>query len=110
MNSKKNLEEQNKELNEFKLKVEDQQKDDLINSFYMLSDEDKKNVIENKANFTLDEIKKELSVICVDKKVDFTKKEDKRENDAPTIFNLNDSVGSDLPAWLKAVENRKNQI
>jgi hypothetical protein len=42
------LEEQNKELNEFKLKVEDQQKDDLINSFYMLSDEDKKNVLKIK--------------------------------------------------------------
>ena len=104
------LEEQNKELNEFKLKVEDQEKDDLINSFYMLSDEDKKNVIENKANYTLDDIKKELSVICVDKKVSFTK-EDKKEKEivTPTIFNLNDSVSSDLPAWLKAVEDNRNK-
>jgi len=103
------LEEQNKELNEFKLKVEDQEKDDLINSFYMLSDEDKKNVIENKANYTLDDIKKELSVICVDKKVTFTKEDKKdKEIETPTIFNLNDSVNSDLPAWLKAVEERKN--
>ena len=102
------LEEQNKELKEFKLKVEDQEKDDLINSFYMLSDEDKKNVIENKANYTLDDIKKELSVICVDKKVTFTKDKKEKEIETPTIFNLNDSVSSDLPAWLKAVEeNRK---
>ena len=104
------LEEQNKELNEFKLKVEDQEKDDLINSFYMLSNEDKKNVIENKSKFTLDEIKKELSVICFDKKVSFTK-EDKKEKEieTPTIFNLNDSVNSDLPAWLKAVEDNRNK-
>ena len=104
------LEEQNKELNEFKLKVEDQEKDDLIASFSMLSDEDKKNVIENKSNYTLDEIKKELSVICFDKKISFTKEEDKKENEVetPTIFNLNDSVNSDLPAWLKAVEERRN--
>ena len=104
------LEEQNKELKEFKLKVEDQEKDDLINSFYMLSDEDKKNVIENKANYSLDDIKKELSVICVDKKVTFTKEKKEKEIETPTIFNLNDSVSSDLPAWLKAVENRKNNV
>lgn len=105
------LEEQNKELKEFKLKVEDQEKDNLINSFYMLSDEDKKNVIENKANYTLDDIKKELSVICVDKKVTFTKEDKKdKEIETPTIFNLNDSVNSDLPAWLKAVEERKNNV
>lgn len=103
------LEEQNKELEEFKLKVEDQEKVDLINSFYMLSDEDKKNVIENKATFTLDEIKKELSVICFDKKVNFTKAEEKEEKETPTIFNLNDSVSSDLPAWLKAVEDNRNR-
>ena len=104
------LEEQNKELNEFKLKVEDQEKDDLIASFSMLSDEDKKNVIENKSNYTLDEIKKELSVICFDKRISFAKedKKEEKEIETPTIFNLNDSVSSDLPAWLKAVEqNRK---
>jgi hypothetical protein len=76
----------------------------------MLSDEDKKNVIENKSNYTLDEIKKELSVICFDKRISFAKedKKEEKEIETPTIFNLNDSVSSDLPAWLKAVEeNRK---
>jgi predicted ribosome-associated RNA-binding protein Tma20 len=98
------LEKQNEELVEFKLKIEDQKKEELINSFYMLSDEDKKEVIENKSKYSLDEIKKELSVICVDKKVNFVKEE--KEN-IPTIFNLTNSVGSDLPDWLKAVEENK---
>jgi hypothetical protein len=37
----------------------------------MLSDEDKKDVIENKTNYTLDEIKSKLAVICFEKKVNF---------------------------------------
>jgi len=37
----------------------------------MLSDEDKKEVIEHKSEFTLDEIKAKLAVICYEKKVNF---------------------------------------
>ena len=47
------LEEENKALAEFKLNVENEKKDELINSFYMLSDEDKKDVIENKSKYSL---------------------------------------------------------
>jgi len=43
--------------------VENSRKDALIAEFYMLSDEDKKDVIENKTKYTLDEIKAKLSVI-----------------------------------------------
>ena len=43
------LEEEVKELRVFKENVENKQKEDLINQFYMLSDEEKKDVIENKA-------------------------------------------------------------
>ena len=104
------LENQNLELIAFKNKVEDKEKDELINSFYMLSDEDKKSVIENKSKYTLDEIEKELSVICVRKKVNFNLDEEKTtENEVvPTTFNLNANEGEDLPAWLKAVEAYKN--
>ena len=37
----------------------------------MLSDEDKKDVIENKSKYSLDDIEAKLSVICVRKKVNF---------------------------------------
>lgn len=63
---------ENEMLKEFKLAVEDEQKDALINSYYMLSDEDKHEVIEHKSEFTLDEIKSKLAVIYVEKNVDFT--------------------------------------
>lgn len=102
------LEEQNKELLAFKANIEDKEKDELINSFYMLSDEDKKNVIENKTKFTLDEIEKELSVICVRKKVNFNLEEQKKEESPAVTFSLDGAGDDPLPAWLKAVEARKN--
>ena len=104
------LETENAELTSFKKSVEDKEKDALIESFYMLSDEDKKDVIENKSKYTLDDIEKELSVICVRKKVNFNLDEEKESTKevVPTTFNLNYAEENELPAWLKAVENHKN--
>ena len=106
------LEEENSALVAFKLQIENEKKDELINSFYMLSDEDKKSVIDNKANYTLDEIEKELSVICVRKKVNFNLDEEKttetEEEVVPTTYNINEIEDDSLPAWLKAVEARRN--
>lgn len=104
------LQEENKKLLDFQNAVEDEKKDALINSFYMLSDEDKKEVVENKTKYTLDEIEAKLSVICVRKKVNFNLDEEKESNNAeqPAItYNLN-NVEDPLPAWLKAVESHKS--
>ena len=65
------LETEYNELVEFKNQVEDAKKDALIESFYMLSDEDKKDVIENKSKYSLDDIEAKLSIICVRNKVNF---------------------------------------
>ena len=104
------LEAENASLLAFKASVEDKEKDELINSFYMLSDEDKKEVIENKSQFTLDEIESKLSVICVRKKVNFNLDEEKEtsKEEVPTTFNMSNLEGEELPAWLKAVESHKN--
>ena len=59
------------ELRQFKAEIENQQKDELIAQFYMLSDEDKKDVIENKSKYSLEEIESKLAVICFKKKVNF---------------------------------------
>ena len=77
----------------------------------MLSDEDKKNVIENKSKYSLDDIEKELSVICVRKKVNFTTEDNsaKAEPEVATTYNLNSAQVDPLPAWLRAVENHSNQ-
>lgn len=103
------LEAEVQELRSFKAEAEDAQKDEMINSFCMLSDEDKADVIENKSKYSLDEIEAKLSVICVRKKVSFDLDSDNKEETAPTTFSL-DSLDADagLPEWLKAVEKTKN--
>lgn len=104
------LQAENAELLAFKQKVEEKEKDDLIASFYMLSDEDKKDVIDNKANYSLKEIKAELSMICVDKKVNFNLENAASVEEAPVTFNLNSHQADTLPAWLKAVENCRERM
>ena len=103
------LEASYQELVEFKKQIEDKEKDELIASFYMLSDEDKAEVIANKANYSLKEIKAELSMICVDKKVNFNSNETK-ELDKPLTYNLSQSDNVSKPAWLKAVDAQKERL
>ena len=87
------------ELREFKLNVENEQKDALINSYYMLSEEDKREIMEHKSEFTLDEIKAKLAVIYVEKNVDFSTldgqpevemQEKVEEEDPITTFSLDE--------------------
>ena len=108
------LEEEVKELRTFKQNVENKQKDDLIGQFYMLSDEDKKDVIENKANYSLEEIESKLAVICFKKKVNFNlddsseNEDNKKETENPvTTFNVDNREDS-TPDWIKAVESTMN--
>ena len=105
------LKAENETLVAFKNAVEDKQKDDLINSFSMLSEEDKKEVVENKSKYSLDEIKAKLAVICFDKKVNFTveEKEPVKEEpslQAPLVFDVH-STKIEMPAWLEAVEAQR---
>ena len=96
----------------FKQNVEKQQKEELIGGFYMLSDEDKKDVVAHIDEYSLDDIEAKLSVICVRKKVNFdlddtSKNENKTEEENPvTTFNLENAGGS-VPAWIKAIQNHK---
>ena len=106
------LEEQNVALTNFKNGVETEKKQDLINSFYMLSDEDKKDVVENMSKYTLDEIEAKLSVIGRRKGVNFSMEEEKQEENKqpiPVTYNLDDNADCGLPAWLKAVEARREK-
>ena len=92
----------------FKANIEKKEKENMIKSFYMLSDEDKKDVIDNIDTYSLDEIEAKLSVICVRNKVNFNLDEDNNSNnnDEPFTYNLNAQEADDLsiPAWLKAVQ------
>lgn len=103
------LEEEYNKLVQFKDEIENKQKDELIKSFYMLSDEDKADVITNKTKYSLDEIEAKLSVICVRKKVNFDlddtdKNDDNVENDKVTTYTL-ENTESSVPAWIAALKN-----
>ena len=90
----------------FKADVEDKKKDDLISSFYMLSEADKADVIANKSKYSYDEIEAKLSVMCVRKKVNFTENEEKVENPEIT-FNLVET--EKVPAFISALRNTKKE-
>lgn len=93
-------------LKEFKLVAEREKKQAMISKFFMLSDEDKKDVIDNIDSYSLDDIEAKLSVICVRNKVNFNLDEDKEEKEEPLVFNLNAlDTDSDIPDWIKAVKN-----
>lgn len=98
------------ELVEFKLAADRKEKQAMIDSFYMLTEEDKKDVIANIDNYSIDDIEAKLSVICVRNKVSFDLEKEKEET--PTTFNLdNDGIEDDVtPAWIKALVATKKEM
>lgn len=98
----------NQQLNEFKLAVEKKDKQAMIDSFYMLSAEDKQEVQNNIDNYSLNDIEAKLSIICVRNKVDFSlndKDNKDEEAEAPIVFNLDPAANdSDIPEWIQAVK------
>lgn len=98
-------------LREFKLNTEKDQKQAMIDKFYMLSDEDKKDVIDNINTYSLDDIEAKLSVICVRNKLNLAETEvEEASEQAQNLFSLETAADSDTaPAWIKAVRE-KNKV
>lgn len=96
------LKEQNISLLAFKAKVERKEKEAMIAQFYMLSDEDKKDVVENIDTYSLEDIESKLSVICVRNKVSFDKPEESTLPVGETTFSLTANDNDNVPAWVKA--------
>ena len=97
---------------DFKNNIENKEKDNLINKeFYMLSEEDKADVIAHKAEYTLDEIKSKLAVICFEKKVNFnSESSDEIDNNKEIVtYSYNDNDYTNLPDWVKVVKEIQNR-
>jgi len=71
----------------------------------MLSEEDMKDVIDNKENYSYEEIKAKLSMICFDKKISFSK--DNKEEETIIYALENSDKDSNLPDWVKAVKEQE---
>jgi hypothetical protein len=101
-------------LREFKLTVENEQKDALMDSFpyNTLSAEDKAEVMEHKSEYSLDEIKAKLAVIYVEKGVQFSAHEDNsieegQDEDTITTFSLDGEVAEPLSGLQEALRKTK---
>lgn len=106
------LESSYNELVTYKANIENEKKDALIASFFMLSDEDKKDVIEHKTEYSLDEIEAKLSVIGFRKGINFSLINEENSNvseqeEPVNTYSLENQESNTLPAWLAAVQATK---
>lgn len=86
----------------FKAKADKEAKEAMIAKFYMLSDDDKKDVVDNIDTYSVDDIEAKLSVICVRNKVNFDLDEDKSAPVTnPTTYSLETGEDESVPAWVK---------
>ena len=100
------------ELVKFKNQIDREKKETLIKeTFFMLSDEQKKDCIDNIDTYSLDEIEAKLSVICVRNKVSFNLDSKDEEEDKTTTYNLNEvqEEDADIPDWIKRVAEVKKE-
>ena len=88
-------------LKNYKKGIEHKEKKAMIDSFYMLSDEDKQDVITNIDTYSVDDIEAKLSVICVRNKVSFDLDDDNEPSS--TTFNLTGDIDT-TPPWIKAIQ------
>ena len=97
-----NLTFENNSLAEFKANIDREKKNELIASFYMLSDEQKKDCIDNIDTYSYDDIEAKLSVICVRNKVSF----DLNKPEEPVTYNIDhvEDIDDSIPAWVQRVQ------
>ena len=104
------LENELSSLKTFKLEKDREEKQAMINSFYMLSDEDKADVVENIDNYSLDDIEAKLAVICVRNKVNFNLQEDKEESPQLTFaLDIAEAQDFSVPDWVKQVKETQKK-
>lgn len=107
---KASLEAQIEELNLFKKSIERKEKETMINeTFYMLTEEDKKEVIENIDSYSLDDIEAKLSILCVRNKISFNEGEPAPAAD-PTVYGVVGMEEDNVPAWIKAVLDKQKTM
>lgn len=109
---KSNLESEVTSLKEFKLEADRKEKQSMIDGFYMLNDDDKKDVVEHIDTYSLEDIEAKLSILCVRNKVNFNldKNADKSDNSQPQgLFNLENPTDT-APEWIKAIRANEKKL
>ena len=102
------------ELTQFKIEAEREKKNDLINKFTMLSREDKADVVTNIDKYSLEDIESKLSIKCfrqglfVATRSANIENEIEIKNDPITTYSLAYDQKSNVPDWIRAVEENSN--
>lgn len=107
---KSDLETEVTSLREFKLSADRKEKQNMIDSFFMLNDEDKKDVVEHIDTYSLDDIEAKLSIICVRNKVNFNLDKDEKDDQPKGLFNLENPADDNVPEWIKAVRETAKKL
>lgn len=109
---KSDLETEVTSLREFKLTADRKEKQSMIDGFYMLSDDDKKDVVEHIDTYSLDDIEAKLSIICVRNKVNFNLNNNngQADNQPKGLFNLENPADDNVPEWIKAVRETAKKL
>jgi hypothetical protein len=103
-----NLSHEYEQLVAFKNTIDNQRKDELIESFSSLTDEEKQDVIDNKSSYSLEEIESKLSIIYTRKSINLNDTNSTNVVDSPVVtFNVAE-YGESTPAWITAIKNIKN--
>lgn len=109
---KSDLETEVTSLREFKLTADRKEKQSMIDGFYMLSDDDKKDVVEHIDTYSLDDIEAKLSILCVRNKVNFNlnNNNEQDDNQPKGLFNLENPADDNVPEWIKAVRETAKKL
>lgn len=106
------LDSQLAELTEFKNASDRKAKENMIASFYMLSDEDKAEYVNNIDKYSVEDIEAGLAIICVRNKVSFSLEEEDKTNPVMTygLTDNNKEPEVEAPAWVKAVQETQKSL
>ena len=100
----------NTKLLEFKQKIELDEKRAMIDSFSMLSDEEKTDIVKDIDKYSVNEIEEKLSVILV-RNQKFNVVEETGKKDVETVFNIS-GIGEENtgPAWVSAARKKQKSL
>ena len=97
-------------LREYKLKIENVERDAIIAKFSMLPEEILKEVSDNKEKYSLKELENHLKILYFDNNVTLEKKQEEKKVEPVTTFNLEGCETQQLPAWLADVKAMQEKI
>lgn len=96
-------------LREYKLKIENVERDAIIAKFSMLPEDILKEVSDNKEKYSLQQLENHLKILYFDNNVTLEKKQEKKVEPV-TTFNLEGCEVQQLPAWLAEVKATQEKL